>query len=571
MSLSVFQNRPAGLYMRTAFGLASGDVAKAFSIQNSVTGLHQTATYCDKIQVWRSWYNVHGAASAPGHIDWDPFLSDTSSSKIQYHPTPTTGGNYFLHVSAYVPATGAQEMFLIDETSNQPFRLVQYSSPEIIDVADPFPEIRGDNPPNLPYSLSTNDGYWNNVGNRSSPIMFLGWPGPPEISAGNDVGTMWWPSCTVRWDGVTYVATSIYVNMKTGEGIPVGVVTGGQPDHMIALYKTTPSHQFQGNKLFNQIGIEFHQNQWIPDDDSSALKPKGQIFTSVQVRTSPPVPALQAGTFTIRFTDFNPEGGVGTPIRTHMRERVLTQCQWVASQSAPGDPNWASETNQQNTQTFSNIPSLFYCPLTGRPTILGGAGFGDADDFDTAPFYSQLTEYAPVPSIDQLTAPEPRQGMSTNRITVVGVEAVGDIGEPVAGVSIDWTLEAVSTRDEVLTIVGPSGSNETVQLANAPIDHANLSYKFELRKDVTTILEEGVDFTVDDALGQITFLAAEPFTGSIYNIDYTHPNVPVSPAFGSLLVKQSLTNTAGEATTRVRQPDTPANAGFLDRITAATP
>jgi hypothetical protein len=543
VSLGVFQNFDITAYMRGgkfATGETGGQptwlLGRAGATRNSLKWL-------DRLGLWQADYVEVGVRAGIARID--PLGIDSSSAAIK---RIALGNNQFFHLGAYVPSSGAQNMYSIDDIGfpGDPFNLVDYNQPDNITTPNVFPNVSAES--NTVAGFGSGDVGWYDTNSDTDWLFFEGWD---HDSSGNTVGTALITNSACRDATALYTEISALVNLTTGFATPLL----GLP----SLYKTSPDNAGQSGSLFGEARVEFDSLQFLPDDDSRANAPKGQLLLSSSVTSSG-----DSNNY-LRFVEWNPEALAGTPTRVHLRERLVTRATFDLEASNASFPGLLSN---EVPSTASGVGRIKVNRQTGRPCVIyteeGGSG---AEFFTTWNFHSTIMEMSLAPVTAEMTKPSPRQNVETNRIVIVGSEAVGDLGERVAGQDVDWTLERQSTAAEVMN-TPPTPPAGPYTVAHVPIDR-NSNFPFEIRKDGVPLVET-TDYTVNEALGQITWAGGEPFGASAYVIDYAHPTNPATPPFGQLLVSASVTDEDGEAFTRVKYSDTPADEGHLDTLTVTT-
>lgn len=545
MSLGVFQNLNATDYFRQ--GKFTAVVAADISYpMPSFSGEFRAGTmFLNRLGIWQS-NMTDGGGSRTGVKRWDPLLVDNTSAAVGRFFVPQ-----WFHQGAYVPLTGEQRIFgNASWGTTFGWDVIDYNDPTNVIITDAFPNVatRGSSAAS---GVATTDVGWfehPSISGSSEWIFFEGWDWD---SSGNTLGTALITQATVRvvaGAGVSQaerpIGVTALVNLATGKATPLA----GLP----SLYQTNPDNDFQAGSLFGEAILFFDAIQFLPDSDSSRSAPKGQIFLSTNNGLNH---------YAI-WVEWNPTGVSGTPLRTHLRNRLTTR--FIIATTAdtgtyPGiDSNIVAGT--------SSLNRLKVNPNNGRPMMHMGALSFNVVSYNADLYRQNMLEATPQAVVSQVTRPSARQQPATNRIVIVGTEAVGDLGERIGSVPVTWDLKRITTRGETLATTPTLG--ETVTVDQFPIDR-NRSFPFDVFKDGTPMVEDDLvnGYTVNEALGQITFGSAEPVGGSVYTADYGHPTVPVAPPFGQLLVPEAVTDGNGEAFTRVRYLDEPLNAGFSDELT----
>lgn len=350
-------------------------------------------------------------------------------------------------------------------------------------------------------------------------------------------------------DGSAYARVLAKVDLSTGsstieQNFPIS-------------YDVTP-HAFQNPTAFgNEFGFSYIQ--FVPDEDSTGAAPKGMLYfgtndsdVNQNLRTGTNPGALTK--VYVRFNDFNPTGksaAPGTPNRVHGREVLFSRFE-VIEQTEPesGGIGVNSTAFIHETVPHFHVPSqtikLWY------DTHVGGGND------------SVHVQYSLAPGLDAISAPTARSLTETGRTVTFEVTASGDLGEPVAGISVDWTLKRGSTFEEILNTLAQDPTNT---LANVPLDDDGL---LEVRY-LGTLLTITTDYTIVRSTGVITWAGAHsPPNTSGYTVTYAHRATAAltTPSHGSLLNSNSKTDTDGRAVARVKYADNEDLVGMIDDLDA---
>jgi hypothetical protein len=540
VSLGVFQNSDITDYMRGG-KFATGETGGAATwLSNADQGdTRNGQMWLDRLGLIQS--NFGGLAN---YARIDPLGIDNSSDAIKRLPAL----GLHLHIGAFVPSTGEQRLFGVTAQGSpgNPWQLVDYNDPTNILDTNIFPNVTQRT--NTVAGFTSGDVGWYDTGDDTEWLFFEGWD---HDSSGNAAGTALITNSTIRDATALYTQITGLVNLTTGFATPLL--------EMPSLYKTLPDNDGQAGELFGESVLQFKSIQFVADDDSRANAPKGQIFLSAYFSTS--------GRHYGIWIEWNPSGATGSPLRSHLSERLVSR--FTVSLEA-SNASFPGKSSNEVPSTASGSAAMKINRQTGRPFIVYSEEAGSAADFFTNfVFHSTIMEATQEAVTDQVTKPSERQAITTNRIIIIGSEAVGDLGERVAGQDVAWSLARISTRGEVMNIPAtPPTDPYTVD--NVPIDR-NSNFPFDVLKDGVP-LTETTHYTVDEALGQISWAGSEdpPSGSSIYSIDYAHPTVEQSPPFGQLLVATAITDENGEAFTRVRYLDEDLNEGFVDQLTVDT-
>lgn len=300
-------------------------------------------------------------------------------------------------------------------------------------------------------------------------------------------------------------------------------------------------------------------HQYIPDDDATLAIPKGELL--MVSRDTPEDTGVTTARIMVRFMDFNPLGVVaapGAPSRVHGRVTLTSRI------NAKYDPIFdvAGAPDGEGANYFAT-----FHPPTRRLLVFLREDTLAIDTTSNNRSYVGTLSRAVDPII--VTNPAPRSVPRTNDITTFETFVGGDIGEPVQGESVAFTLERVTTVDEVIPAAErtfPGTSN----LDNSPID-ANAAGDPEgtlvLVADASTLVET-TDYTVVLATGVITWVTDQSGK-TLVTASYEHRETAASPPFGTLLVGTASTDTNGIARTQVQYPDNDAIVGEIDKLSSA--
>ncbi len=171
-----------------------------------------------------------------------------------------------------------------------------------------------------------------------------------------------------------------------------------------------------------------------------------------------------------------------------------------------------------------------------------------------------MARHSIVPELAIIEPVTAQSEVETNKTVRWKARALGDLGDPLAGITSEWSLARRSTIDEVLDTSGAPVSNI---VAHPPIDPDSLVVEYN-----GTPLTEGVDYSVVEATGTITWMGSHsPPAASGYTASYRHSTVSGTPSHGTLLEEVSETDVDGFAETRVQYPDDSDLVGGRDRLT----
>lgn len=517
MSLGLFQNRDAATYF------SSGNFTQpAVEVWPAPGHL-----YLDKLGLVQSRYRPNGSSVPVGSCRWDPLLVNNTGANI----IALAEANTVFKIGDFQPNTGAQRLFSRQQVANSQFDERSYTSPGLVIGTDVWPNVGHDQPRNAGPVNPADEGFYDITSSFNSWVFFPEW-GFAVIG-----------SATIRQGGVTYTEVMGLVDLSTGKATII--------DSPIS-YSTNPVNQFQAGELFGESLVRFDTYQFLPDDNSTNLAPKGRLFMCSERR----LPGGNTARNYIKFIDWNPLSVSGTPNRIHLRERLITRLEYEENDTGGPPPDNGVPDNLENRFLFNPRTNRVIAPF--MEIVLPAA----------APSAWEITviEYLNQAEVAVITNPAPRTNPTTNRIVIFGTEARGDLNELIAGQGVTWALEAVSTQAEVLPTTPTPG--ETVQVANGPIDR-NASFPFVVYEDGTP-LTEGVHYT-QTAPDNINFIGPKPLAGGeVYTCDYAHPATPTTPPIGQLLNVSGITDENGEAFTRVKYEDDDADVGFVDKLTVDT-
>jgi hypothetical protein len=528
MSLGVFQNNNATSYFNDSLGKFAAAVdADCAWLDTSWIGSRNSTVWLDRIGLWQTNYTPVGTRE--GIIRIDPLLIDNTSAGIKKVAT-----SLWFHMGAFTPLAGTQNIYAVATTGNLPWQQVDYNDVTTVLDTDVWANVGSQEPRGTGPGVGVT-GYYDTNSNTEW-IFFEDWGYALVLNT------------DVQIDAGLQAQVSALINLSTGFATPI---------QMPSLYKTAPANDYQSGELFGESLVTFDSLQWLPDDDSTAGAPKGQIFMAAYS-------GLPDTYHFGKWVEWNPTGALGSPIRTHLRERFISRFQVDPEAVQSSFPGKLSNEIPSSAQAVNRLKIN---RQTGRPTLLSTLTGGGVASYNGDVYHTAILELTPQAVTSEMTNPAPRQQVTTNRVVIIGSQAVGDLGENVAGQNVTWALQRLATRGEVLPTTPTPG--ETVAADFSPFDR-NSNFPFDVYEDGVP-LTETTHYTVNEALGQITFVAPKPLgSGEVYTIDYAHPTSPQSPAFGTLLTAESITDEDGEAFTRVEWPDEDDDAGFVDKITVTT-
>ena len=363
------------------------------------------------------------------------------------------------------------------------------------------------------------------------------------------------PNVQVRHtNGTAYSNVLARIDLATGLSTIEAAVDPG----FVVSFDNTP-HIFQEPPIF---GSRFHfsQIQFIEDDDSVTATPKGRLFLAthdnqLNLRFSGALgPGSQVYNW-IMFVEFNPFGVPaipGNPNRVHGR-RLLLSRMIITEETEPESGGIGTTTSGDKDHEYAP----WYHPPTDA--ILTWVNDVPAADNDAVLLRHSL---APVLSLNGISSPTAINTPETNKTVTFEVVASGDIGEPIASLDIDWTLQRASTLDEALDTAALLA---TSTVDNIPIDVGTLVVK----RDPGTgpeVLVDPTHYTFVPATGVITWVGPHPNLTVGYSASYEHKTNFATPPHGALQTVLSRTNEKGVAQARVLIADDSDLVGQRDAI-----
>ncbi len=537
MSLLVTGNRNYKAYFEDTGGVWIGQGGDRKVIRNG-TASGQSLVYIDKFDRLAVFLQTNTTTFLVGRMD--PQLIDNSSSSVGVFTSPisqTQGNPFFL--GDYEPATTSQRMFQVIGPGGV-FQELNINDPSLLVDADPFPNIDRLGPDLI--TPSTN-GFWTQPSGTGHNFVFF-----PEIDQAISCSTRFFVGTTAKSNSV------VDINTDTGFGQSAGIV---------GRY-ATGEHEFNRPAIFGETSIVFRGIQFLPDPESTHNQPLGEMFLWSSATADP----LDSGRLRlyVQFVDWNPFNRTGTtPNRIHQRQTLLSRV-----------------TMELNSVPTGNPPT----PLDGTPA-LNVAAMQNNDAFFTT-FGSrriQITHSDPIANANTvavqaskaavaafISPPAPKSEPLTDRLISYQSEVTGDLGELSSNAAVTWSLVRLSTEAEVLATTPTPG--ETVTVANVPIDRTtHFPAGFDVFEDGVALVEGGGnDYTVNEALGQITFISPKPLSGGeVYTATYSHPATSATPSHGTLVDSVVFSDLNGFAIGQIVYPNDPTLEGHLDFLQATTP
>ncbi len=500
-----------------------------------------------------------------GLLKLDPFFLKTAppDTEFQTHRSPIFAP-ITLRPGQYNPATGEHYFYVASNASGPVYRVDPDSL--VHSNAPAFTGPNGDFWFGSSNTLSSVEGYFLSLQNRQGLIfegLTAGIPGETLLTApGSYPLGLFLTLADSKIGGVNHTDGWVWVDLQTKRA--VGRL-GGYPTPTLFSAKVTATPGAQDDQYEQPIAddsFKWGAMQYIPDADATLATPKGQLFfcNTIEVPTGPTAPG-DAAHFYFRFVDFNPFGAVsatGVPTRTHGRVRFTTRAN-VILEPAFGVAGRHGGALNDLSIAFDSMRQRFIVGLEENDVVGSPPDYGDVTTKDTT-FGIYGFEVDP----SYISPPTARDIPRTD--SVVDFESVvrGDIGEPVQGVTVNFALTRRSTKDELLTISGGIGTTSTVQ--HPAIDVMGDGTPELLITADGVLLALTTDYTVVAATGVITWVTSQ--SGKIVKATYNHRATGTTPAFGTLLTTEAVTDENGRATAQVAYGTDESIVGQLDALTA---
>jgi len=343
---------------------------------------------------------------------------------------------------------------------------------------------------------------------------------------------------TMRYGGASYTYIAVEVDLATGLAVPIPGWYGRA---------ATGPNAFQEPAIFGDQ-VEWNRLQFIEDDDSSHVAPKGYFVIS-EADGHAGVGANPAERVYVRIMEWNPTGASGTPNRVHKRITMTSRVEFDETIIGTG---------------FVQC-SLVYHPLSGRLYWIANNGWNPGIAGSNIVY-----RFSMVPDLAAITAPAPERTPRTAGTTAFNVEALGSLNERIPGVQVAFALEGASAVRELLDTSGGPGS-PAAAVDRTPIDDDDGLIVYEDDGATVTALVETTHYTVNRSTGVITGVGVHWKLTSAYYASYNHKeDVDGADALGTLLLPIVTTNSEGKARTRVRYADDDDFEGRFDRLSAET-
>jgi hypothetical protein len=358
----------------------------------------------------------------------------------------------------------------------------------------------------------------------------------------------------------TYGATNIqdcfvYINVQTRRVVGVEQTVPGTVVAAPAAAQRCTEAPIAGDVF------DWDCTQYVPDADATFGNPKGELI----FQTAGEVPSISSSVpgdtqrVYIKRVDFNPFNVVaapGSPTRTHGRLRLNTRVLIVVNPIFDvSGAGVMSNPGRSARVSFDPLRARFFASLW----VDDADAPGSSGDDEYLGFFQNVVN--PV----FVGPPAARDVPRTNSVVPFDTLVSGDLGEPVNGQVVTFTLDRRSTNNETLTITGGIGTTSTV--VNFPVDQfATGVTEMILIRNGTTTLVEGTNYSVAAATGVITWLTNE--SGNIVVASYNHRTKSATPPHGTLLSSSGQTDENGIVRVEVFYPDSSTIVGDIDLITS---
>lgn len=524
---------PAGLFLRPTVG--NGALQRSFVHHFGVDRYIMEGTR-----------ESGGPGNARGLYSFDPAFFDESSSGSQWVQHTISAGSEPRHfaLGQFNPATGAQRLYGVNiNNDNNPWREIDPTL--LTDLGTPYtsPDLTafGSDDQTFP-----RNGYWNNLSvGETSHVFFEGLTagGHDNVPAGS------------YSDGLMLVHVDFGSAFATNDANDslgwVDIVTTD-----FVGWLNTPAEASSTVSAFTEPPIDGREFRWMPcyyiaDDDATFSAPKGELMLG-----SCGDAFFDSGdnlvTY-IKVLDFNPTGVVGgSPSRTHLRERLISKTLQPRDPIATGFPTPATNAMMQ-----------WFAYRAQQRVYLYVQGVGSSDPQNAINEWLANT-FLRRPEVTDVTNPNQLRPVLTASTIQFETVAKGDLGEVVAGADATFTLENVSTFEEVITNTFPGGFT----LANVPVDSVPDLVVTRFDGATPTILVEGVDYSIVLSTGVGTWITDQSGATSVV-ATYHHEGVPAASPFGTLLNSTAQTDENGRAFARVRYDDDVNDVSMADRLTVS--
>lgn len=473
----------------------------------------------------------------PGTVQFDPAGLDNTSPRSRFVARAASSNPSRLHVGEWDRTLNVQKLY--GSTTDTIFEI----STTTYELLDTGPSVY----PGFSFVASTellaNTGGWDESGaeSRGDWTFFETWGFALKASA------------TVRHtDGTTYRGLALVdLSDSLGRATLVDIPT---------VFTNAPGALFE-RPAFD--GSEFNLSviQFVPDDDSTPAIPKGRLFlSSAKYLGDGNTPSSNNRQY-LKVAEWNPfsvTATPGNPNRVHLRELIMTRLNFIQREAFGTNPTSLGDHPDGGSPAINaNLRMRYHPPsrtlLTHNDTQL--LAFENERGFVRTSF---------VPVLNSIEPPSQQEEVETNKVVRFRTRALGDLGDPIAGLDAVWALERRSTVRENLNTTGSPVSSF---VANPPIDTGTLVVEKEGPPGTFVVMVLTTDYTVNEATGEITWAGAQvPPDDDVFFATYLHSGVTATPPHGTLLDAIVRTDEFGNALTRVEYPDNDLLAGHRDFI-----
>lgn len=561
MSLGIISGADVKAYWEGATHVHLVQPGEVFTFPDNGTSQQEPAgqvVYYDRLD---RCFGVEGIGGDLTCMFWDPLLLDNSVSGVG-----AVDVNGAVDTTQWVgewdlQANTQRYYTALVDSSNDP---IQERSPVnfgVIDT-DTYPEIG-----TIQHrtKISTQDGFW-----RSHNTDL---PGAPALRTGGgfiffeSLGYCIKATTQVRQNGVTTEGNLAQIDLVTGDATIITDIP--------QIYRNVPD----ANQAPPFAGSEFYWTtmQFARDRDSVPLAPKGRlIFFSDNVAG---VVANERFRY-IAVYDWNPLLVVGgSPNRVHKRLRFITRLAWLDNTAISTLGGITANAGLGNFPHFYHPPTdTFRLQTTDRNAPLGTPTNITADRVASLVWSGQ-------PVVFDVTKPTELRRVVTNARIDFSSDTIGDLGEQISGVEVNYTLERNSTFSENLgTSDGNLGATAgDFTLGNVPLDIIDDVIKItagsngdqDLDTEYTAIAtgtaSSGNEVEVNLTNGDLQFfvggVATDLANGDIVLATYNHFQVDASPPHGTLLTTATRSDAQGQVFTQVEYADDDDLENMWDKLT----
>lgn len=489
-------------------------------------------------------------------VGFDPLYIDNSSAAASL--SLNASGFDVWSVGQWDKVNNEQKIYttLLDGSLNNPWEERSFTNFQVVD---------SDVWPNVGYTSSRSGSttgdpghYRQRAAGGGEFVFFEGYQGGVAYAAGTDV-----------WDsgGTQHEYVMAVISLSTGLATQDAAFT--------LRYTNSPSEATHSGP-FAGDQFDLWRMQFVPDGDNLLDAPKGlMVISSRGVTTGTPDEVL----IYVAFYDFNPENRVGgAPSRVHGRLRLLTRL------SAFEDTAFSTPGGIGVNVVGTDLP-IVYHPPTQSIRLYTGGDLGGSTETSVQANRIGMNIYSSVPALNIVTKPTALAQPRTNARVDFSSTLLGDLGEPIGGQDVTFTLARVSTVDEDLgTSDGSLGATAgDFSLTNVPLDDiqdvrsvtagptgTETSYTPIPTGTASSGNEVEVNLTNGDLQFFVGGVATDLPNGDQVLATYNHFGVGASPSHGSLLTPSTRSDENGQVTAQVRYADDDDLEDEWDRLTVDT-